>query len=69
VLAAVTSVLATAVEPRRVRDIHTAVEELLGEPVPYSSVKDALSAHTERSDQRFRRTRRGCYGLYPRRRD
>jgi hypothetical protein len=63
VLETVTSVLADAAEPMRVRDIHTAVTELLAAPVPYSSVKDALSAHSDRADRRFRRTRRGCYAL------
>jgi hypothetical protein len=59
----VTNILEDAPEPLRVRDIHRTVEGLLGEPIPYSSVKNALSAHTGRGDRRFRRTRRGCYGL------
>jgi len=63
ILAAVTSLLATAAEPMRVRDIHTAVEELFGAHVAYSSVKDALSAHTRGPDQRFRRNRHGYYQL------
>jgi hypothetical protein len=63
ILAMVTNVLENAPAPTRVRDIHTTVEELLGEPVPCSSVKDALSAHSDRGDHRFRRTRRGCYEL------
>jgi hypothetical protein len=49
--------------PMRVSEIHMAVEHLLGSPVAYSSVKDALSAHTRGADQRFRRIRRGCYEL------
>jgi hypothetical protein len=59
----VTSVLENAAKPLRVRGIHSVVEDRLGEPVPYSSVKDALSAHTGRGDYRFRRSRRGCYEL------
>jgi hypothetical protein len=55
--------LGDAAEPMRVREICAAVEELLGERVPDSSVKDALSAHSGRADHRFRRTRRGCYEL------
>jgi hypothetical protein len=62
-LAALTIVLGTAAEPLRVRAIHASVEELLGEPIPYSTVKDALSAHSGRSDHRFCRARGGCYEL------
>ena len=47
----------------RVSEIHAAVEELLGESVAYSSVKEALSAHARGGDRRFRNTRRGCYEL------
>ena len=47
----------------RISEIHTAVEQLLGEPISYSSVKEALSAHTRGRGQRFRRTCRGCYEL------
>lgn len=63
VCATVTDVLAIAAEPMRVRDIHKAVEELLGRPVSYSSIKEALSAHTRGGDQRFTRSRRGHYQL------
>ena len=63
VLATVTGVLGLASTPMRVSEIHTAVEQLLGEPISYSSVKEALSAHTRGRDQRFRRTRRGCCEL------
>lgn len=59
----ITSILENAAEPLPVRGIHTTVEELLGEPVPYSTVKDALSTHSGRGDHRFRRTRQGCYEL------
>jgi hypothetical protein len=64
ILAAVASILETAAEPLPVRDIHTTVEELLGEPVPYSTMKDALSTHSGRGDHRFRRTRHGRYELF-----
>ena len=63
VLASVTTVLEGAGQPMFVREIHAAVEERLGEPVPFSSVKDALSAHTHRRNGRFRRIHRGCYDL------
>ena len=61
VLASVTTVLERADQPMRVRDIHHAVEQDIGEPVPQTSVREALSAHTIRGDRRFRRIRRGCY--------
>jgi hypothetical protein len=63
VLAAVTRVLKQASTPVRAGEIHMVVEELLGERVAYSTVKDALSAHSGRDDHRFRRTRHGCYEL------
>jgi hypothetical protein len=63
VLTAVTSALADAAQPMRVSEIHVAVEQLLGSPVAYSSVKEALSAHTRGADRRFTRIRRGCYEL------
>jgi hypothetical protein len=63
VLDAVTDVLERAGRPLRVRDIHTRVEGLLGAPIPFSSVNEALSTHAG-LDQRFRRLR---YGVYDRR--
>jgi len=63
VLAAVTSVLEAAAGPMRLQDIHRAVEDRTGEPIPYLSVKDALAAHTSGNARRFRRTHRGCYEL------
>jgi hypothetical protein len=47
----------------RVREIHAAVEELLGAPVAYSAVKEALSAHARSSIPVVRRIRRGWYEL------
>jgi hypothetical protein len=63
VLAAVTSALELAGTAMRVGEIHAAVEQLLGEAVFYSSVKEALSAHARDRDRRFRRVRRGWYEL------
>jgi hypothetical protein len=62
-LTAVTSALELASAPMQVSEIHATAEQLLGEPVAYSSVKGVLSAHARSRDQRFRRTRRGCYEL------
>jgi len=56
-----TVILERARQPLRVRDIHAAVEVLLGDPVPFSSVNEALSTHTSGRDQRFRRVRYGVY--------
>jgi hypothetical protein len=63
VVAAVTSVLEFASTPMAVSEIHQAVERLLGEPLSYSAVKEALSAHSRGGDRRFRRIRRRCYDL------
>jgi hypothetical protein len=61
VLEAVTTVLEGAGRPLRVRDIQAGVEKLLGEPIPFSSVNEALSTHTGGRNQRFRRLRYGVY--------
>jgi len=65
VLEIVTTVLERAGEPMRVREIHAAAAELVGESIRWSSVKGILSAHTIGGDRRFRRIRRGCYELTP----
>jgi hypothetical protein len=61
VLEAATAVLERAARPLRVRDVHAGVEELLGEPIPFSSVNEALSTHARGEDQRFLRLRYGVY--------
>src|SRR5438045_3371661 len=61
VLDAVTTVLERAARPLRVRDIHAAVETMMGEPVPFSSVNEALSTHCFGHGRRFRRLRYGVY--------
>jgi hypothetical protein len=61
VLDAVTDVLGRAGRPLRVRDVHAAVEELLGAQVPFSSVNEPLSTHTSGRDERFRRVDYGVY--------
>ena len=57
VLTAATNVLERAGRPLRVRDVHARVEELLGAPIPFSSVNEALSTHASGRHQRFRRVR------------
>ena len=48
-----------------VREIQAAVEHSLGERIPLTTVRDALSAHSSGSARRFRRIRRGFYALAP----
>jgi HB1, ASXL, restriction endonuclease HTH domain len=63
VLAAVTEVLEAAGEPMRTRMIHAAVEELVGEPVSWSSVKNCLASDVGGKSPRFERVGRGRYRL------
>jgi hypothetical protein len=63
VLTAVVQVLADQEEPMRAKDIHIAVEALVGEPVSWSSIKGALADHTSGSSRRFVRVSRGRYVL------
>ena len=62
-LSAVITVLERASCPLRVREVHAAVEELYGEPVPFSSVNEALSSHAHGDGGRFRRVRYGTYEM------
>jgi hypothetical protein len=61
VLDAVTTILERAREPLRVRDVQAAIEEVLGGPVPFSSVNEALSTHAQGDSARFHRV---LYGVY-----
>jgi hypothetical protein len=61
VLEAVSRVLERAGQPLRVRDVQAAVEVLLGEPVPFSSLNEALSTQTIGVGAPFRRVRYGVY--------
>jgi hypothetical protein len=47
----------------RGRDVHEAVEALLGEPVPPSSIKNCLARHSVGDAPRFERLGRGLYRL------
>lgn len=53
IVAAIVRVLADRQEPRRVKEVHVAVEALLGEPVRWSSVKAALAANVAGPSPRF----------------
>jgi hypothetical protein len=61
VLAAVTEVLEAAREPMQARMIHAAVEELVGEPVSLSLVKNCLASDVGGKPPRFERVGRGRY--------
>jgi hypothetical protein len=63
VLKAVAQVLTDRSEPMRAKDIHAAVEALVGEPVPSSSVKGALATNVSGSSRRLIRVARGRYML------
>lgn len=47
----------------RAREIHAAVEAMLGEVVAWSSVKGGLASHVSGSSPRFVRVTRGRYVL------
>jgi site-specific DNA recombinase len=63
VLTAVVQVLADRGEPMRAKDIHTAVEASLGEPVSWSSIRSALASGASDSSRRLVRVARGRYVL------
>jgi hypothetical protein len=63
VLETVTLVLELAGEPMRAREIHAAAEQLLGQPLRWTSVKGALAGYASGPERRFRRVRRGVYGI------
>jgi len=60
---AVLVVLADCHTPARVRDIHAAVCDLLGQPVPRSSVKGWLGRQVSARDPLVTRSRPGHYAL------
>jgi hypothetical protein len=59
----VVQVLADQDEPMRAKDIHAAVEALLGEPVAWSSIRSALASNVSGSSRRLVRIERGRYVL------
>jgi hypothetical protein len=60
---AIVQVLADRREPMQAREVHAAVEALLGEPVLWGSVKSSLATHVSGSTPRFVRVARGRYKL------
>jgi hypothetical protein len=63
VLEAIVQVLADRGESMQVKDIHAAVEALVGEPVPPPSVKGGLAKNVTGSSARFVRVAPGRYIL------
>jgi hypothetical protein len=63
VLETVTLVLELAGKPMRAREIHAAAEQLLGQPLRWTSVKGALAGYASGPERRFRRVRHGIYEI------
>jgi hypothetical protein len=63
VIEAVAQVLADRGQPMRAKDIHAAVEAMLGEAVSWGSVKNALATNIAGPSRRFVRIARGRYVL------
>lgn len=63
VVEAVVRVLADRGEPMQAKEVHAAVEALLGEPVRWPSVRHALASNVRGRSPRFIRLARGRYEL------
>lgn len=63
VVRAVVQILATADEPMPVMAICAAVNELVGQPVSPSSVKNCLAYGAASRTPRFERVASGCYRI------
>jgi len=63
VLETITCVLERSDRPMRACEIHTAAEQLFGQPLRWTSLKGALAEHASSPERRFRRVRRGVYEL------
>jgi hypothetical protein len=63
IVEAIVRVLADRQKPMQAKEIHEAVEALLGRPVCWSSVKAALAANASGPSPRFARVARGRYRL------
>jgi hypothetical protein len=60
---AIEQILHEAIGPMRARDIHVEVEQLLGRPIPPSSVKNWLARQVRYKQPRVVRLDRGRYRL------
>ncbi len=63
IVEAVVRVLVDRQEPMQAKEIHAAVEALLGEPVRWASVKAALAGNIAGPSPRFVKVARGRYRL------
>lgn len=63
IIEAIVQVLTDRQEPMQAKEVHAAVESLLGESVRWASVKAALAANVAGSSPRFVRVARGRYAL------
>jgi hypothetical protein len=63
IVQAIVRVLADRQGPMQAKEVHAAVEALLGESVCWASVKAALAGNISGSSPRFVRVARGCYRL------
>jgi HB1, ASXL, restriction endonuclease HTH domain len=63
IIEAIVQVLTERQEPMQAKEVHAAVEVLLGEPVRWASVKAALAGNVAGPSPRFVRVARGRYGL------
>lgn len=63
IIEAIVQVLAERQEPMQAKEVHSAVEALLGGSVRWSSVKAALAANIAGPSPRFVRVARGRYQL------
>ncbi len=59
----ITAVLELANQPMQARDIHATAEELLGQPIKWTSVKATLAEHASGPRPRFQRTGHGRYRI------
>ena len=58
---AVLRVLAVADGPLRAREIHSAAQDMAGEPLSWNTVKDCLHKHARRPDSSIERVGHGRY--------
>ncbi len=63
IIDAIAQVLSDESDPMQARDVHAAVQTLLGEPVRWASVKATLAGNLEGPAPRFVRVARGRYGI------
>jgi hypothetical protein len=56
-------VLEGAERPMRACEIYAAANELIGEPLCWTSVKGILAAYAQGRESRFERVRRGCHRI------